>query len=387
MTPKRDPGERARTADGGRPPLPPDRMKRVAPTRRASTGAVLAPARLPRIGFLGVGWIGQNRMEALARSGSAAIAAIVDSDASRARDATAVSPGASWGSDPALLLDADLDGVVIATPSALHAEQCIAFLGRGISVFCQKPLGRTAEETAAIIREARRADRLLATDFCYRHVAGMDSVRELAHSGSLGRITLVDAVFHNAYGPDKPWFYDPALSGGGCLMDLGIHLLDLSAWVLDYPAVARVTSRLQGRGERLRGRRDRVEDQALAEIDLVSGGVIRVACSWNLPAGRDAVIRLAVYGTEGGAALQNRNGSFYDFTVERFRGTSRELLAEPSRDWQGRAIQDWAARLHHSPGFNPEADQLLVAAELLDLAYEADGIVGGVEPRAAGSRT
>jgi predicted dehydrogenase len=326
-------------------------------------------------------------MEAVAGSGLVEIAAIVDVDVARARDAAALCPGAACGADASLLFESGLDGVVLATPSALHAEQCLAFLRRGIAVFCQKPLGRTAAETSAIVREARLRDRLLATDFCYRRVAGMDRVRDLVRSGELGRVLLVDAAFHNAYGPDKPWFRDPARSGGGCLIDLGIHLLDLGAWILDFPSAARVTSRLHARGERLLGRRDRVEDLALAEVELASGAVIRIACSWNLHAGRDAVIGVSVYGTQGGAALRNRSGSFYEFTVERYRGTSREPLAEPSLEWQGAAVREWAERLGRSPRFDAEAERLPYVAALVDAAYEADGIVPGIEPRPAASRT
>jgi len=341
----------------------------------------------PRLGFLGVGWIGRNRLEAIATSGASEIACIVDSDLARARDARYLCERAAYSDDPELLFQQGLDGVVIATPSALHADQCLAFLSRGVAVFCQKPLGRSAAETAAVVREARLQDRLLATDFCYRHVRGVRALRDLVRSGALGRPVLVDAVFHNAYGPDKPWFYDPARSGGGCLMDLGIHLLDLSTWILDFPEPVRVTSRLHAMGERLRGRRDQVEDQALVEIDLASGAVIRVACSWNLHAGQDAVIGLSVFGTEGGAAWRNRDGSFYDFTVERFRGTSREILAEPSRDWQGAAVMEWVARLARSRRFDAEAERLTKVAELLDLAYEAEGTDAGLAPPRVSSRT
>ncbi|HET9251717.1 MAG TPA: Gfo/Idh/MocA family oxidoreductase [Candidatus Eisenbacteria bacterium] len=381
----------ARTQGMGAPPSGAGRFgtwPRGAPASSELDGSRgPAPRALPRLGFLGVGWIGQNRLEAVARSGKAEIACVVDSSLGRARDARCSCRDAAYSDDPALLFEADLDGVVIATPSALHAEQCLAFLSRGMAVFCQKPLGRNAAETAAVVREARLRDRLLGTDLCYRHVRGMREMRDLVRSGALGRPVLVDAVFHNAYGPDKPWFYDPARAGGGCLMDLGIHLLDLSAWLLDFPDPRRVTSRLHAKGERLHGRRDRVEDQALVEIDLASGAVIRIACSWNLPAGQDAVIGLSVFGTEGGAAWTNRNGSFYDFTVERFRGTSRETLAEPSRDWQGAAVTNWATRLARSPRFDEEAERLTNVAELLDLAYEADGDAAGLEPRGTTSRT
>ncbi|MFY0581591.1 Gfo/Idh/MocA family protein [Cystobacter fuscus] len=121
------------------------------------------------------------------------------------------------------LLDLGLDGVVIATPSAFHAEQSVRALERGVAVFCQKPLGRTQEEVRRVVDAARAADRLLGVDLSYRFTTGMRRLRECIQSGALGDIHAVNLVFHNAYGPDKAWFYDPRLSGGGCVMDLGIH--------------------------------------------------------------------------------------------------------------------------------------------------------------------
>jgi predicted dehydrogenase len=164
-------------------------------------------------------------------------------------------------------------------------------------------------------------------------------------SGGLGRVHAVDLVFHNAYGPDKPWFYDAALSGGGCVMDLGVHLVDLALWALDFPEVPDVSGKLFAGGERLGTHPDRVEDYAVATLELDTGAVVRLACSWRLQAGCDAVISAAFYGTEGGAALRNVDGSFYDFVAERYRGTARETLAVPPDAWGGRAAADWAARL------------------------------------------
>ena len=155
------------------------------------------------------------------------------------------------------LLGAGLDGVVIATPSAMHAEQSIRSLERGAAVFCQKPLGRTEGEVRAAVDAARRADRLLAVDLSYRFTEGMRRVRDVIRSGELGRVYAADLVFHNAYGPDKPWFYDPALAGGGCVMDLGVHLVDLALWVLDAPQVSGVSSRLFAGGEPLEHHRAR----------------------------------------------------------------------------------------------------------------------------------
>src|SRR5437868_1219219 len=126
-------------------------------------------------------------------------------------------------------------------------------------------------------------------------------------------------MFHNAYGPDKPWFYDRRLSGGGCVIDLGIHLVDLALWALGRPAVTGVSSRLFASGRRLLPAGEAVEDYAEARLDLASGATVRLSCSWRLPAGQDAVIEAAFYGTRGGAALRNRNGSFYELAAERFQ--------------------------------------------------------------------
>jgi predicted dehydrogenase len=325
----------------------------------------------PRLGFLGTGWIGRNRLEAVARDGVAEVAAYADPSPECAALAAAAAPGARACSGLEELLDQQLDGIVIATPSALHAAQCLQALGRGVAVFCQKPLGRTEPETRSVVEAARRADLLLGVDFCYRSVAGMEAVRRLVQEGSLGRVFAVDATFHNAYGPDKAWFFDPALSGGGCVMDLGIHLVDLAGWVLGFPPVQSMRSRLFARGERLGPRRDRVEDCAIVEADL-GGTALRLACSWNLNAGQDAVIALEIYGTEGGAALRNERGSFYDFTVERFRGTSRELLASPPDAWPGRTIAAWARRLAAGARFDPEAERLVDVAAVIDAIYRAE---------------
>ena len=70
----------------------------------------------------------------------------------------------------------------------------------------------------------------------------LDASLQNTATDALGRTYAVDLVFHNAYGPDKAWFYDPALSGGGCVMDLGVHLVDLALWALDFPAVTKVSS-------------------------------------------------------------------------------------------------------------------------------------------------
>src|SRR5205085_1964605 len=117
----------------------------------ATAPAKAAALRRPRIGFLGVGWIGRHRMEAMLATGKIEAAAIVEPSPEMMQAAASLAPRAAQVANLEGLLALDLDGVVIATPSALHAKQPIAALERGLAVFCQKPLGRTAQEVREVV--------------------------------------------------------------------------------------------------------------------------------------------------------------------------------------------------------------------------------------------
>jgi predicted dehydrogenase len=331
-------------------------------------------SKTPRLGFLGVGWIGRNRMESIAKSGFGEVVAIAEPSAQMA-EAAVCSLHKLGRPVPAVftslgeLIEMGLDGIVIATPSALHAEQSIVCLERGVAVFCQKPLARTAEEAREVVEAARTNDCLLSVDLSYRHLAG--TIRDLIRGGSLGKVFAVELAFHNAYGPDKAWFYDKRLSGGGCVMDLGIHLVDLALWALDFPAVEEVHSRLYQQGELWR---EGVEDYAAARLILSNESVLQLSCSWKLPVGCDAIISSAFYGTQGGARLKNINGSFYEFTVERCKGTKRSTLASSNGEWQAGAAVEWARRLADGTRYDREIEHVIEVAQALDQIYRSEQI-------------
>jgi predicted dehydrogenase len=324
---------------------------------------------LPRIGFLGLGWIGQHRMRALLAEQACEVPVVADPSPEARACAQRLAPGAALVDSLEELVSFELDGAVIATPSALHAAQARALLQRGIAVFCQKPLARTAAETAGIVGAARSADRLLGCDLSYRHTEGMRRIRNCVAEGELGTVYAADLVFHNAYGPDKPWFRDAALSGGGCMIDLGTHLVDLALWTLGFPQIERVASRLYAQGRPLAAGSAEVEDYAVAQLDLAGGAVVRLACSWNLAAGRDAVIEAHFHGDRGGASWRNCNGSFYDFAAERYEGTRSVALAGPPDDWGGRATVTWARLLAGGAQYSPAIESAVQVARTLDAIY------------------
>jgi predicted dehydrogenase len=199
-----------------------------------------------------------------------------------------------------------LDGVVIATPSALHAQQALAALERGLAVFCQKPLARTAQENARHRRsraQGRPAARLRPVLPAHRGDAPHPQLRgrRRARAGVRRRPGVPQRLR-----PGQVLGARSALAGGGCAIDLGIHLVDLALWTLGFPGSSASPAACTRRASGCRLAPTSVEDYAVAQLELAGGAVVRIACSWNLSGGRDAVIEAHFHGSRGGAAMQQR---------------------------------------------------------------------------------
>ena len=349
--------------------------------------AAAATRPVPRLGFVGLGWIGRHRLECLlAHAGPpAAVAALADADERVLAEASRLAPDAARVRSLDDLLDPALrlDGVVIATPSAGHAAESAAAIEAGLAVFCQKPLGRTAAETRRVVDLARTHDVLLGVDLSYRHLAAVDAVDGLLRRGELGELVAVELTFHNAYGPDKPWYYDRERSGGGCVIDLGVHLVDLLHGLTGLRGWRVAAAALFAQGRRWTREPGLVEDLAFVQLDHPSGVAARLACSWRLPAGCDAVIECTVRGTRAAARVRNVGGSFYDFTAERLDHGRQDTLVRPPDAWGGRALCAWAAGLRDGAGFDPAAGALVDVAAVIDAVYETAVPGSAPEPYAA----
>jgi predicted dehydrogenase len=326
----------------------------------------------PKLGFSGVGWIGKSRLQAISEAAAAEISLVSDQNQEVSEAVRQECGGDTQCSDWETLLKSEVDGIIIATPSAMHARQSIEALQHGKAVFCQKPLGRIAQETREVVQTAQEHNLLLSVDYSYRFTEAGKQLREVIHSGEIGEVFSASLVFHNAYGPDKSWYYQMELGGGGCLIDLGIHLVDMIYWIFDAPEVENVCSSLFSQGKAFDPQLQQVEDFASAHLQLQNGPAVDLQCSWNLPAGQDAVIEATFFGTQGGVSMKNIDGSFYDFKAELLKGTQRKLLCEPPDDWGGRAAVDWTQKLSQSKAFDEEAWNSVRVAEVIDSIYQRE---------------
>lgn len=300
------------------------------------------------LGFAGVGWLGESLIKELGAFPGLQLAAVQDQNVELAEGiASRYGAPRCFASFDALLADQGVDAVVISTPNCFHGPQARQALGAGKHVLVQKPLGVSFADAAATIGVAERAPGLLFVDYTYRFLETTKAF--LRAAANLGTLRSLSAEFHNVYGPGKAWFFDPALSGGGALMDLGVHLFDLCLGVAG-PGTARVeTSELR--------RAEGQQVEQWARVELRANGVpCTVEVGWNTPIPQ-TIIRVQARGEAGEARWENVDGSFF-----RFRAVAGEtLLGEretPLRSDTLAAFQE-CLRSGSAPAANAEVYRLI----------------------------
>jgi len=267
--------------------------------RRPST------TRPVRVGILGAGWPGQRHADGYAACPDADLVAISDLNAERRRAfAARYDVERTYSDYENLLADSDVEAVSIALPNFLHKPATIAALEAGKHVLCEKPPARTRAEAAAMAAAAAQQERVLAYALQRRFLPATEQLREHAQQGTLGTLYHARAVWTRAWGVpqgEADWFTDPDRAGGGALIDIGIHALDLAWYVMGCPAPIAVSGQVHNRFPD----QTATEDSAFALIRCAGGRTLQLEASWVLAKAHDEH-GVYVYGTEGGATLEER---------------------------------------------------------------------------------
>jgi predicted dehydrogenase len=161
----------------------------------------------------------------------------------------------------------------------LHASQTIQSLQAGAHVFCEKPMATTLDDAHRMKEAAEHAGKILYIGFNHRLMGRFQLGKQMIDDGTLGRL-LVARIFagHDSYQRlSKIWFGDRARSGGGTLLDNGIHMLDMLRWY------GGGTSEVCAQVGRLVVTEGDVEDNAIALFRLGTGGMASLQCSWTCP--------------------------------------------------------------------------------------------------------
>jgi predicted dehydrogenase len=232
------------------------------------------------------------------------------------------------------LLASDVDVVYIATPAWLHCEQVVRAAGAGKHVLCEKPLGMTVAEGEQMLAACDKAGVKLGTGFMMRFHAQHQAALALIKEGRLGRLVLGRAQLSCWYPPiPGAWRQIPEQGGGGSLMDLGGHCIDLLEMFL-----GRATSVQGVTGNLVQAYAS--EDTSVVLLEFESGAKGVVDCLFNVP-DASSRNRLELYGSLGGILAEGTigQGEIGDMTAS-IEATAGEYAAQQERGVGGGLVID-----------------------------------------------
>lgn len=350
-----------------------------------------------RVGVVGLGWAGQQHMEAYdALDGVelVAIAGMEDGPRAELKEKFGVPNVYSDWKD--LVAAGGLDAVSVAVPTFLHAPITIGALEAGLHVLCEKPIARTAEEAEGMVAAARASGRVLEIAFNHRRRGDVEALKAAIDDGTIGRPYHARATWLRRSGIPAlgSWFTNKDMAGGGPLIDLGVHVLDYALHLFGEPrvlAVSAVThSELGPRGlggavsdKQQVGSAYEVEDLASLLLRLEGGGSIVLETSWAAYRSTGDEFGITLYGTDGGADLRVVDyAPSGELTI--FRGNAEEEIdvrveADPGRGHA--AVVDTFLEFvaDESSWSDHDGSLALGRARIIDAAYESARI--GAEVR------
>lgn len=271
-----------------------------------------------RLGMIGAGQIAAFTAREFRRHPDCRIVAVADPSTERA-SMLAGSAGAEqvYADADELLAREDVDAVYIAVPNVLHEPIAVAALNAGKHVLLDKPFATSAEAAGRVIAAAEGRDRILMIGMNQRFEAGVQRARQLCRAGRFGNIYHVKAYWRRRAGIPRlgSWFTNRSTSGGGALLDIGVHVLDVALHLVDNFVPVAVSGATftrfgnRGLGEGGWGRSERafdtfdVDDFATALIRLEGGVVVSLEASWALHQSRGTDHDVLLYGEDAGMAV------------------------------------------------------------------------------------
>lgn len=291
---------------------------------------------MKKIGIIGSGAIAQTYIKGFQDSIWGRVAAVADKRPEAAKASAETANAKSFTEYEEMLEAEALDGVIICTPPNTHTEIAISALNRRIPVLCEKPVAIDVAGAEAIREAGRNSGTLVTMASKFRYVEDVVRLRSIITSGLLGEVMLLENSFVSPVDMSKRWNSQPAISGGGVLIDNGTHSVDIIKYLLGpITEVFAVNSNFQpGLG---------VEDNVVLLAKTASGAAAKVDLSWTFDKQQPNFI--SVYGTQGTAHVgwgeskykQKSSSDWIKFgagydKVAAFRNNLRNFCAAIDRD-------------------------------------------------------
>ncbi len=279
------------------------------------------------VGIIGTGGIAKNHVLGYQKASQANVVAVCDNDKAKAiRFAREHKIPQVYSDYNEMLAKESLDAVSVCVPNFLHGPISVSALNSKIHVLCEKPIAHTVKDAEKMVAASKKNKKFLMIGYHNRFRGEAQVLKRYIDTGVLGEIYYAKTAYMRRVGIPGwgGWFTLKEKSGGGPLIDIGVHVLDLTLYMMGFPepksVVASTYAKFGPRGLGFWGKPVKmdVEDLGTGFIKFKNGATLTLECSWasNMSAGEDSYVRL--YGTEGGAILDpptifaNKNGLLTD---------------------------------------------------------------------------
>jgi len=345
-----------------------------------------------RAGVIGLGWAGQQHMLGYANTADVDLVALAGMEIDALQqlgDTYKISEKHRYTDWRELVDDGQLDLLSIAVPTTLHAPMAVAALDAGMHVLSEKPMAENADTARLMVEAAERNDRVLDVSFNHRRRGHVQALKKIIDAGLLGRIYYAKTGWLRREGIPGlgSWFTRRAASGGGPLMDLGVHMLDIAFYLMGEPPVRAVTAATYAEfGPRGKGSAPSpllrktgvepgafdVEDLSTAFLRLHDGGTLLLESSWAQWIPKDHCY-VTMYGSDGGASIEwgapndpNRTLSIW---TEK-SGVPAILHPDvPPDGLHTECVVDFVAKVRSGDYTNHRGKQALARAVVIDACY------------------
>lgn len=321
-----------------------------------------------RVGIVGCGLIGARRAK-VAQDAGDQVVIVADVAEDRAAALAASAHAVCTVAWEEVVSRTDLDVVVVSTSNDYLAAVSVAALQSGKHVLCEKPLGRNAGEAAAIIAAASASTGLLKVGFNHRHHPGIAAAHTMVGEGAIGDVFAIRALYGHGgrAGYEQEWRTDRGRSGGGELLDQGVHIVDLARWFIGEIVET------QGFLGTFHWPIEPVEDNAFALLRASGGGIVSFHTSWTQ---WKNTFRFELLGADGYMRIDGLGGSYGTecLTVARRNADSSPPTEEttsfdgPDRSWHAE-WQEFATAIAQGRQPTGNGDDGLAAARIIDAIY------------------
>ncbi|WP_283148488.1 Gfo/Idh/MocA family protein [Silvimonas soli] len=330
-----------------------------------------------RVGIVGLG-IGRKHIQGWREHPQVDVVAIADPDAARlAAVGDEFAIAGRFATAEEMFATGELDVVSICTPNKFHKALTLAALAAGCHVLCEKPMAMSAAEGREMLAAAERTGKRLMINFSYRFSAQSRALKAQVDAGVFGEFYFGRSVWHRRRGMPGfgGWFGTKALSGGGPLIDLGVHRLDLALWLMGYPkpvwVMGNTYNPIAGELARQSGKTFDVEDLATAFIRFDNGATLALEASWAANIKEADLMETRLLGTKAGLLQQNVNEG-YTFDAHIFteqHGAQLDIHVHPPVGEANSGMYEYAAAILANRPHPASGEEGLIVMELLDAIY------------------